>query len=59
MFGKNRHAQRAASTGMNCLARNAAVWKNSSFKRALVTLAADKARMAAVAAAADTKTSFI
>ena len=59
MFGKNRHAQRAASTGMNFLARNAAVWKNSSFKRALVTLAADMVRMAAAAVAADTKTSFI
>ena len=59
MFGKNRHVRKAVSTGMNCLARNAAAWKNSSFKKALATLAADMVHTTAVAAAADTKTSFI
>ena len=59
MFGKNRHARRAVNTGMNWLAHNAAAWKNSSFKRALATLAADMAPLAAVAVAAATKTLFI
>ena len=45
--------------GMNWLARNAAAWKNSSFKKELVTLAADMVRMAAAAVAEATKTSFI